>query len=210
MQRVVKRFLLHNSREDDEAKESDFDEFKQDVQIARIEMLSDLKRSREAMLKYVMIIHTGISMLGDMVFTRTDGDDSNDHPIDEHQQPLALVLSEFGLFKHYDQTLKDELQMSLQTTALALRNQGYFYKTGATASTPLAPPTPALERASTSTSVEKSHDVAPTVQTAFVVADVVDTQDVIVSEKDTGVGQQTVVAFNELSIIKEEASQEIN
>lgn len=134
MQRVVKRFLLHNSREDDEAKESDFDEFKQDVQIARIEMLSDLKRSRESMLKYIMIIHTGISMLGDLVFTTFNPNDGlpnyeneNNNDGSGKREELQLV-SEFSNFKQYEQTLKDEMQFSLESSALALRNQGFLLK----------------------------------------------------------------------------------
>lgn len=129
MQRVVKRFLLHNSREDDEAKESDFDEFKQDVQIARIEMLSDLKRSRESTLKYIMILHTGISMIGDLAFSTfyfDKSDEKDEHSINSNNTE-ENILTEFNNFKQHDQMLKDEMQLSLQTTALALRNQGFFF-----------------------------------------------------------------------------------
>lgn len=144
MQRVVKRFLLHNSREDDEAKESDFDEFKQDVQIARIEMLSDLKRSRENMLKYIMVIHMGISILGDLAFNTFPFDDNNNNQsnqIDDNKDDAIstirgnelAVLSEFESFKKYDQRLKDEMELSLQTTALALRNQAFKSAAFATA-----------------------------------------------------------------------------
>lgn len=126
MQRVVKRFLLHNSREDDEAKESDFDEFKQDVQIARIEMLSDLKRSRESMLKYIMILHTGISIIGDLAFS-TFYFDNSDEEDEKRINTEENILNEFNNFKQRDQILKDEMQLSLQTTALAIRNQGFFF-----------------------------------------------------------------------------------
>lgn len=110
MQRVVKRFLLHNSREDDEAKESDFDEFKQDVQIARIEMLGDMKRTRENMLKYVSVIHSGISLLGDFVIGTEAGQE---------------LFNQFRMFQQYERTFNNELALSLQTTALAIRNQDF-------------------------------------------------------------------------------------
>jgi hypothetical protein len=110
MQRVVKRFLLHNSREDDEAKESDFDEFKQDVQIARIEMLGDMKRTRENMLKYVSVIHSGISLLGDFVIGTEAGQE---------------LFNQFRMFQQYERTFNNELALSLQTTSLAIRNQDF-------------------------------------------------------------------------------------
>ena len=42
MGRVVKRFLLHNNRENEEVHDSSFDVLKQDVQMIRFEMLANL------------------------------------------------------------------------------------------------------------------------------------------------------------------------
>ena len=63
-QRVSKRFLLHNNRENEDVKESDFDELKQDLQMARFEMLSDVRRIRESMMSYGLMLHKGLSSVG--------------------------------------------------------------------------------------------------------------------------------------------------
>lgn len=68
MGRVVKRFLLHNNRENEDIRESDLDELKQDVQMIRFEMLSSLKNNKEDTLKYITLLHNGISILGDYIF----------------------------------------------------------------------------------------------------------------------------------------------
>ena len=89
MGRVVKRFLLHNNRENEDIRESDFDELKQDVQMIRFEMLNNLKNNREDMLRYITILHNGMSILGDYLF---DADTSD----------LAM---NFEGFKAYDSKL---------------------------------------------------------------------------------------------------------
>ena len=69
MERVVKRFLLHNNRENEEIRESDFDELKQDMQMIRFEMLTNLNKTKEQTLKYMTMLHSGVSVLGDFMFT---------------------------------------------------------------------------------------------------------------------------------------------
>ena len=68
MGRVVKRFLLHNNRDNEDIRESDFEELKQDVQMIRFEMLSSLKINKEDTLKYMTLLHNGMSILGDYMF----------------------------------------------------------------------------------------------------------------------------------------------
>lgn len=65
MQRVAKRFLLHNHREKDNVKESDFDELKQDVQIVRFEMMNDIALINENLLRYSRVLHSGMSLIGE-------------------------------------------------------------------------------------------------------------------------------------------------
>ncbi len=67
MERVVKRFLLHNNRETEDIRESDFDELKQDVQMVRFESLSSLRQNKEDAVRYTSILHNGLSILGEFV-----------------------------------------------------------------------------------------------------------------------------------------------
>ncbi|CAF4487270.1 unnamed protein product, partial [Rotaria magnacalcarata] len=48
MERVIKRFLLHKQREEqDEIREGDFEELKQDIQMLRFEMMNRLDETRD-------------------------------------------------------------------------------------------------------------------------------------------------------------------
>jgi hypothetical protein len=67
MQRIVKRFLLHNQRESD-GFEKEFQELKQDLQMIRYEMTNDLKRAKEDSYHSQHLIHAGLNVLGDEVF----------------------------------------------------------------------------------------------------------------------------------------------
>ncbi len=74
MERVAKRFLLHSSREFEEVKESDFDELKQNVQMAKNELLNDVKIMRENMNRYAGIIHRGLTILGEKYIQGSGGE----------------------------------------------------------------------------------------------------------------------------------------
>ncbi len=87
MERVIKRFLLHNNRENEEIRESDFDELKQDVQMIRYEMLNNLKHNKEYALKYMSLIHNGVSVLGDYLLQSTGNSD------------IALNFKHFQLYE---------------------------------------------------------------------------------------------------------------
>ena len=109
MERVIKRLLLHNNREDDEIKESDFDELKQDVQMIRYDVMNGLKSTKEDALKYVKMFHNGISLLGDFLF-ETKADDN--------------LLSDFANYKLHEKKLEEELEVIQNPSkALALAKQ---------------------------------------------------------------------------------------
>lgn len=71
MERVTKRFLLHNQREKEDIKESDFDELKQEVQMVRFEMTNEIVTFKENLLRYTSILHTGLSLFGDFFVHKT-------------------------------------------------------------------------------------------------------------------------------------------
>lgn len=65
MERVAKRFLLHNHHEKDNLKESSFDELKQNMQIVRFEMLNDITTVKENLARYSRLLHCGLNLLGE-------------------------------------------------------------------------------------------------------------------------------------------------
>jgi hypothetical protein len=97
MERVIKRLLLHNNRENDEIKESDFDELKQDVQMIRFDVMNGLKSTKEDALKYVKMFHNGISLLGDFLFETKNDDDNH-------------LFDDFRIYKTHEKKLELELE----------------------------------------------------------------------------------------------------
>lgn len=108
MERVAKRFLLHNNRENEEVKESDFDELKQDVQMARFEMLSDMRRSRENIIRYSSILHKGISLIGERFF-------NNEEIQSEFIKKYKQFKTSEGVFKRdFDDLINPKFKINLQ------------------------------------------------------------------------------------------------
>ena len=98
MERVIKRLLLHNNRENDEIKESDFDELKQDVQMIRFDVMNGLKSTKEDALKYVKMFHNGISLLGDFLFESKNDDENH-------------LYDDFRVYKTHEKKLELELEL---------------------------------------------------------------------------------------------------
>ncbi len=106
MERVIKRFLLHNNRENEDIRESDFDELKQDVQIVRFEMLNYLRQNKEDAAKYTSILHNGLLTLGDFVCSSMQNSEIEEgfkdyqkfeknleQELDHYQDPNKLFIS---------------------------------------------------------------------------------------------------------------------
>lgn len=77
MERVAKRFLLHNSREREEVKESDFDELKQDMQMVRYELVNDVNTFAKNLVNYTALLHRGISILGEYFFQKDSNSETS-------------------------------------------------------------------------------------------------------------------------------------
>ena len=84
MERVVKRFLLHNNRDTEDIRESDFDELKQDVQAVRFDLLNDLRQVKSDTMKFVQMVHAGMSVLGEYLF-KDNADEESDGTFKEFQ-----------------------------------------------------------------------------------------------------------------------------
>ena len=63
MERVIKRFLLHNQNDFDDPKQNECDEFKQDLQLLRYEILNNFKKCREETNRNLLTINTGIELV---------------------------------------------------------------------------------------------------------------------------------------------------
>lgn len=65
MERVVKRYLMHNQGDIDDQRQNDFDEFKLDLQQIKYEIMNDLKKTREDNSRNMFIINNGIQVLAE-------------------------------------------------------------------------------------------------------------------------------------------------
>jgi hypothetical protein len=87
MERVIKRFLLHKQREEqDEIREGDFEELKQDIQMLRFEMMNRLDETRDDLNKNSLLLNEGVLVVGELLTTLTR--DTN-----------PLIKENFHLFK---------------------------------------------------------------------------------------------------------------
>lgn len=67
MERVVKRFLMHNQNDIDDPRQNEYDGFKQDLQVIRYEMMNDVKKGREENLRNMFIINTGLEFVSEEI-----------------------------------------------------------------------------------------------------------------------------------------------
>ena len=99
--------MLHNNRDNEEIRESDFDEIKQDVQIVRFEMLNNLRQTKEDISRYVYVIHNGISLIGEYLFDSARNTD------------LAINFKSFQSYeKNINTDLEDFQSTNQQVTSL--------------------------------------------------------------------------------------------
>lgn len=72
MERVIKRFLLHKQREEqDEIREGDFEELKQDIQMLRFEMMNRLDETRDDLAKNSVLLNEGVLVVGELLSSLT-------------------------------------------------------------------------------------------------------------------------------------------
>jgi len=87
MERVIKRFLLHKQREEqDEIREGDFEELKQDIQMLRFEMMNRLDETRDDLAKNSLLLNEGVLVVGELLTSLT-------------RETNPLIKENFHLFK---------------------------------------------------------------------------------------------------------------
>lgn len=94
MERISKRYLLHNNKEDEDVKENDVDELKFDINALRIELLSELQKARESLLRYIALLHRGLIILGEHFYKKSDS--------------ASHLTEKYELFSSSGQVLREE------------------------------------------------------------------------------------------------------
>ena len=131
MERVAKRFLLHNNRESMKVTENDFDELKEDVLMVKYDMMNDLKKVRENMTRYASIVHSGITLLGNKL-TRTkhqqlhaNKSKSHEHRLTPQQQQQHQHVSHANddVLKRYEKFKAMEKMLHAKERAIANFNR---------------------------------------------------------------------------------------
>jgi hypothetical protein len=98
MERVIKRFLLHKQREEqDEIREGDFEELKQDIQMLRFEMMNRLDETRDDLAKNSLLLNEGVLVVGELLSSLTR--DTN-----------PLIRENFHLFKNNFYSTLDKMR----------------------------------------------------------------------------------------------------
>ena len=114
VERVVKRFLLHNNRENEDIRESDFDEIKQDIQMIRFEMITDIRRTREDQLRYVSLLHNGLSLLGEFMIMNRSNEQQKYDEMGDLQKSLQVYRShERAFVEEMDDILNTNKQLGI-------------------------------------------------------------------------------------------------
>jgi hypothetical protein len=110
MNRVIKRFLLHKQREEqEEIREGDFEELKQDIQMLRFEMLNRLDETRDDLYKSSHLLNEGVLIVGELLSSLIN--DSN-----------PIIKENFYLFKKSFYTRTDSGIESTTSTFSTISN----------------------------------------------------------------------------------------
>ena len=64
--------MLHNRRDNEDAKENDFDDLKQELNMAKYEMIKDVKQIKQNLNAYETIFHRGLVVMGQYFFKKDD------------------------------------------------------------------------------------------------------------------------------------------
>ncbi|CAF0823158.1 unnamed protein product [Rotaria sordida] len=99
MERVIKRFLLHKQREEqDEIREGDFEELKQDIQMLRFEMMNRLDETRDDLTKNSLLLNEGVLIVGELLSSLT-------------HETNSIIKENFYLFKNKFYTTLDQIRL---------------------------------------------------------------------------------------------------
>lgn len=120
MERVVKRYLMHNQGDIDDQRQNDFDEFKLDLQQIKYEIMNDLKKTREDNSRNMYIINNGIQVLAEELlqnkFNNTKEKDKNH----DSTNLLKIVEQEKSINKLKDFVSLNQIQVRSSSITIDL------------------------------------------------------------------------------------------
>ena len=137
MERVVKRYFMHNQGDLDDPKQNEFDDLKSELQTMRYEMISDMKKSKEDNARNMYIVNGSIQFIAEeiMINYKNDYDDHQSllrykELINAHQYLLASfnALSNIALPSAPDHVFANnsELNSPMDATGAPTNNSNDF------------------------------------------------------------------------------------
>lgn len=90
MERVVKRYLMHNQGDFDDIKLNDFDELKQDLTLMKNEFINDIYKSKDDILKNVYLLSNSIKFIAEDILLNTFAANANCKS-DSHEKYRNLI-----------------------------------------------------------------------------------------------------------------------
>jgi hypothetical protein len=70
MSRISRRFLLHNSKEDEDIKEFDIDELKQSFYTIKLDLNNDIRHMKQKLNSYTSVLFSGLSLVGEYFYKK--------------------------------------------------------------------------------------------------------------------------------------------
>ena len=115
MERVARRFLLHNRSENEEVKESDFDEVKQELNMAKYEVLNKSEQIKENLKDYESVLRKGFTQLGHWFHGKDNLSETGKKyekyfPSEMNSENRNLIETEDDLSDPFDNEVTEEIK----------------------------------------------------------------------------------------------------
>ena len=97
MERVIKRYLMHNQGDSDDPKQNEFDDIKQDLQTLRYEIINDMKKTREDNSRNMNIINGGLQFVSEEILNNNKDNQQSYHKYRELLSMHQNLLNNAGM-----------------------------------------------------------------------------------------------------------------
>jgi hypothetical protein len=113
MERVVKRYFLHNQGSDlDDPKQNEFDDIKAELQTMRYEMISDMKKSKEDSARNMYIVNGSIQFIAEEVMINYKNDCEDHQSLIRYKELLNAHQSLLSSFNSFSACLQSDYNFS--------------------------------------------------------------------------------------------------
>ena len=122
---------MHNQNDFDDPKQNEYDEFKQDLQLVRYEIINNFKRLREDNLRNMFIINTGLEYLVEGLTNRTSAIKSPNNQFLKYKELLnsyqtsSKLEAEATVEKIADSNLEQAVQNTSKPESLQIERPDY-------------------------------------------------------------------------------------